>query len=467
MPPAITYDRFERGLDLTKGKSVSDANRLRELQNAYVAPGWNLQKRPGMTRVAELSAGSVGLVGFDGSLHTFSATQDPSHGDTLDNVAIVNHQLPYSGDAGDEAVHAHYADSFNGALYVALEYESGAAEHHYIDGAPPYHITDANCPQTKAVLKLLQKIYAVDGDTVRYSATDAPTDWTTVDDAGFLPTGLRAPGSADALALGEFNGQLVVIMSDAAQIWAVDPDPAKSALSKTIPNVGTRYPRSVHKVAEDLYFLAPVGFRSIAIQQLTENFIDLDVGVPIDPLVRALLVPNINPVSTFYIGGGQYWCAIRQTVFVYTFSRTNKISAWSRYVYPFEVDAYAQLGDKMYVRSGDIVYLVDEQNRTDDSALYETTLELPYLDSKKPGITKRYGGVDVVCLGDCFVAHKFDARDESLITNEIPISGDTRPGPMTPVEVVTTELATRIRNFDDKDFRLDAITYYYEVTTPI
>ena len=37
--PAITFDRFDGGLDVRQLASSADANRLRTLQNAYVTTG--------------------------------------------------------------------------------------------------------------------------------------------------------------------------------------------------------------------------------------------------------------------------------------------------------------------------------------------------------------------------------------------------------------------------------------------
>lgn len=45
--PSLTIDKFDGGLDLRKGAAVADANRLRELLNAYVTTGHHIKKRPG------------------------------------------------------------------------------------------------------------------------------------------------------------------------------------------------------------------------------------------------------------------------------------------------------------------------------------------------------------------------------------------------------------------------------------
>ncbi|WAV90386.1 hypothetical protein NB646_05795 [Oxalobacter aliiformigenes] len=64
-------------------------------------------------------------------------------------------------------------------------------------------------------------------------------------------------------------------------------------------------------------------------------------------------------------------CAIDRQVFVYSVSRTSKIAAWSRYELPVTVDALDELEGVLYLRSGNDVYLLDEDWYTDDGQEYE------------------------------------------------------------------------------------------------
>ena len=54
-------------------------------------------------------------------------------------------------------------------------------------------IIDEKCPHSKIAIPMASKVYSPYRDVVRYSVTNYPRDWTTPDDAGFLPTGLNAP----------------------------------------------------------------------------------------------------------------------------------------------------------------------------------------------------------------------------------------------------------------------------------
>ena len=58
--PAITFDRFDGGLDVRQLASSADANRLRTLKNAYVTTGRTIRKRPGLRRVSRVTKASRG-----------------------------------------------------------------------------------------------------------------------------------------------------------------------------------------------------------------------------------------------------------------------------------------------------------------------------------------------------------------------------------------------------------------------
>jgi len=461
--PQITFDKFDLGIDLRKGASVSDANRLREMKNAFVTTGLATQKRPGLLKVAELEAGTKGLFAAFGKLHTFYGEGTVSHANTL----FEAHKVQYSGGARPVA-DVPYADVFNAYIYAAIQYNDGTIEHHYLDGNATTHIADANCPDTNGVVKLSSKLFAIKGDVVRYCKTGNPRDWTTVNDAGFLPTGLNSRGDRATNALGIYQNKLVALSRDGAQIWTVDPDPSNMKLEDIVENVGTSFPRSVAAVSGDLYFLSDYGFRSITTLQLTSNLADVDVGSPIDSLVRPeTKTPGIFPRAFYYYGTGQYICAIGNRLFVYSVSRTAKIAAWSQYFLTHPVDAFAELGQELYIRSGDSVFKLDPAACSDDGTQFEVLLDLPYMNFKTPGQLKRIYGVDLVIDGRCEFSIGYDVRDPDAFTTPVKVKGNTRPAGMIPVECSGTEFSLRFRNFDSKPFKLDAVTIYYDVLGPV
>lgn len=464
MPTAITYDRFDNGLDLRNGRSTSDANRLRVLKNASTTDGKTIRKRPGLTKIATLEPGTIGLSAGNGKLNTFyGGTTTISHSNSL--FSAKNIRSPTNPSLGLSKI--FYADVFNGYLYVSAQYTSGEIKHHYLDSSPSgsTHITDSNCPHTAQVAKISSKIWAVgtNGDTVRFSKTNSPKDWSAANDAGFLPVGLQQSGAIQASALGFYGNRLVVFFSDSSQIWQVDVDPARHSFLQAI-DVGTRLPYSHANMAGDVFYLSPAGVRTITRQDVTTNLIDVDVGSPIDRnLLDGDFIDISNARAQYFRGGGQYWLYSGNKAMVFNFSRTSGVNAWSLYEFPYSLDYMDELNAELYIRSGDNVYKFDRSKKTDDGNLYEVNIELAFLDFKKPGMLKQVFGMDASITGQCEISHRFDPRSPELITSpSVIITGDTRSSYVYPVELLATNIAPVIRNFDDKEFELHLLTYYFE-----
>lgn len=514
--PAISLTDFSSGLDLRKGASVSDANRLRVLDNCYVTTGKTIRKRPGLTLVTTLETGTQGLRAAGGKLNTFYATGTVSHAD----ARFVANKITHPTVPAAEVAKIHYADVFNGFIYVAAQYDDDSIKHHYLDSVsaltawvattalalgvvrrptvsngyryevttagttagtePTWPVTigatvtsgtvvftcrgsevvDANCPHSAAVVKKSSKMFATGGDVVRFCKTSDPRDWTTSSDAGFLGVGIQQSGATNPTALGEYAGNLVVFFVDSAQVWTVDPDPAKMVFVQGL-DVGCPYPKGASNMAGDVFFASYDGIRSITTQSTTGNMIDVDVGSPIDSLVKPEFSPNADIRAFYFRGGGQYWVMKGSTAYVYSFSRTSKISAWSRYTFPFEIKDVTELDGDLYFRSGDTVYKLDENAYADSGVNFTVNIEFPYLDFKTPGVLKMIQGMDTVMVGSADMQIRFDSRQPEFVTPGIEMSGDTRPGEMTAVEVVSVGIAPVITSTNADPFELHAITMYY------
>jgi hypothetical protein len=273
--------------------------------------------------------------------------------------------------------------------------------------------------------------------------------------------GIQQTGATNPTALGEYSGNLVVFFVDSSQVWTVDPDPAKMVFDQGM-DVGCPYPHGAANMAGDVFFSSYDGIRSITTQSTTGNLIDVDVGSPIDSIVKPEFNTTADIRAFYYRGGGQYWALKEDKAYVYSFSRTSKISAWSRYTFPFSIDDVTELDGDLYFRSGDSVYKLDENAQTDAGDNFTVTIEFPYLDFKTPGVMKLIQGMDTVMLGSAGMQIKFDARQPDFITPTIQMSGDMRPGEMTAVEVCSVGIAPVITCTNSDQFELHAITMYYE-----
>ncbi len=522
--PSITYDKFDVGLDRSKGPSVAAANMLRELKNAYITTGKVVKKRQGLTLVGTLEAGTVGLVSGGGKLNTFTEGTVVVHSDSTFQCNRVAHP-----DTSQVIKKIWYGTMFSGYLYIAVEYLDGSVWHSYLNADEVYsdkawslddyvsgvanddfglrwkcttagtstgepvwtnavgdtvaagggtiftaeakYIQDVNCPHGKSASKQASRIHAIGDEVVRFcGAAGGPRDWTTSSDAGFIPTGLKAEGSVDAKALGQYQERLVVFFTDGTQVWDVDETPSNNAFYKQLPGLGCRYPQGPKQLGDNILFPAKSGIRSITQVEYTTNLEEIDVGTPIDSIVKPLLTDALEPIGEYFSGAGQYWILWdagdgTTLCFAYTYSKRKKVYAWAEYSFPFVVDHLTVHDGYMHLRSGDNVYKVDETDTvfTDDGVEYEMRMEMPFLDCKKPGSEKSFKSMDVTVNGTVNVAFRFDPNDTSLITTSVEVSGDSRNKATIPVEITSASIAPVFTDTSGNILQIDAITLHYDL----
>lgn len=168
-------------------------------------------------------------------------------------------------------------------------------------------------PNSNVVAITASKVFAADEDIIRYSATINPLDWTSTDDAGYLPSGLNQNGSNDTDVLNIYRASLVSFSSTTFQNWQVDPDPANMSLLDVMEGIGSTWQHAAQPVGKDLFYLAKLGVRTVGISAGSTNLVNGDVGMPIDPLVRESVKSaeyNGSDVNGLYYPSlGQYWLA--------------------------------------------------------------------------------------------------------------------------------------------------------------
>lgn len=149
-------------------------------------------------------------------------------------------------------------------------------------------VSDVNDPQTIPVAIGASHIFAGNTDICSYSAAVNPLDWTTTNNAGYLPTGLNNYGDNPVAMLALYRSNLCVFNAGGYQMWQIDPDPANMALLDAEP-VGSIWPRAAQSVANDLLFLTEVGVRNLGTIGATANMQIGNTGQAVDPLIVAQL----------------------------------------------------------------------------------------------------------------------------------------------------------------------------------
>lgn len=240
-----------------------------------------------------------------------SGETEPAWPPTL-GTTVVDNEVTWEAVIASQIVYTARPINRSGATEPVWPTATGGFVH---DGTIDWEaitpqVTDVNCPHSKIVAIASSKVYAADNDIIRYSATVNPLDWTTKEDAGYLPYGLQTYGSNPVAAMGLYRSNLVAFNAEGFQMWQVDEDPSATALLDALP-VGSTHHAALSPVSNDLFFLSSQGVRTIGIAASSTNLQAGDVGMPIDELIKeALGSTPIEPIGTFVPAMGQYWLAI-------------------------------------------------------------------------------------------------------------------------------------------------------------
>lgn len=299
-------------------------------------------------------------------------------------------------------------------------------------------ITDPNCPHSKVVAIGASHIFAGDNDIVPYSAAVDPTDWSSSNNAGYLPTGLNDYGDNPVAALMLYRSNLVVSNAGGYQMWQIDPDPTNMAILDAEP-VPCTETRSGQPANDDLVFLTTVGIRNIATAGQSGNLQAGNFGKQVDAVVKELIAQlpsGVDALGMFYPGTGQYLLFFGTKAMVLTINGTAAQMSWSVYALPYVVTDWAILDGSLYIRatvddSDDVVLRFDEDTLTDDwqndttFVPFTGTMWYQYLDLGAPGLEKMMEGFDLAIDGTMSISVGYNQKDTSQVTDSYEIDGDT------------------------------------------
>ena len=155
---------------------------------------------------------------------------------------------------------------------------------------------------------------------------------------------------------------------------------------------------------------------------------------------------------------------------VYVFTRTRRGGGWSRYTFPWDIESMAQLGNRLYIKHGDFVSVVDASFTTDEDngAPVEIVGEVqwPWMDLGTPGLTKMLEGLDVVCQGVPDVSIGYDQTTASVsnpgtfTTPHTMSAADTLAGTITPFPVSGPSLSVKLEFNQGLGWKAYAVTMY-------
>lgn len=154
------------------------------------------------------------------------------------------------------------------------------------------------------------------------------------------------------------------------------------------------------------------------------------------------------------------------TVFVHTLN--GGAGKWSKYIFPFVVEAFAQLGDDLYIRTGDKIVRVEKGVLTDHVAGEEVPftglVQWPWLDNGNPGATKTLEAVDLVASGVPSISVGYNQNDLNAFTTPYTINPDTLTGGTIPIPVMGPSFSLRVNFAAGTAWSLKSAALYLEDT---
>lgn len=285
------------------------------------------------------------------------------------------------------------------------------------------------------------KMYSTSGPNMHFSGIQAPTGWTTDNvGAGFVDMSIEASGSEELKALASYQGQVAVFAETVIQIWYVDPDPALNRQTQVLNNTGTIASGSVTQFGDaDLFYLDLSGLRSLRARDASNAAATTDIGSPVDTLIVAAVEALTENEIDQIIGlieprDGRFWLIVKDKIFVFTYFSGAKVSAWSVYQPGFEVEQAVTFGRRVYLRSGNSIYVYGGLASAPVYDDTEAVAQLPYLDGDRPTQSKRFTGFDAAARGEWTVyvalaAENLAAKDKVAVIEGTTYNMDGRmPG---------------------------------------
>lgn len=462
--PYIVVENFGGGMDVRRSSAAAPGGTMREIRNAFVNRGGEIEARKKWTRIDALSDlfQSSANLPVAGPFPTFDID---AVGFVFDDaVAYPAASAPWSTNGGGRALAVddfrfgiYRMDlssatpnlTFSAEMYVDEAFVAygtiGATtrvEHtHFVyttgDIVPTSHtvvtgrsgLTSAAAAAPHFFLRF-DGLFGVQpgGYNILKSQTGAPeTDSGT----GFAKIDIRGQGPSVGrpVSIGEYFGQAAIFCEKGVQFWGIDADPANIAFDRAIPGdrlVATR--TVVNYESGDLIYLASNGIRSLRARDSSNFAVRNDLGSPIDNLATDLVRVGFQgqadrAVSVVEPSNGLLIVIINLTLLVY--SKFDGVSAWSFFSIAVDGGSSAAVmdvctvGDTICIRRADneVVILGDTDRVTpsdyDDSVL---TVITHYFGVEQPYTEKVWRSIDLACTGVWEVEYSIDPDNEAWVS---------------------------------------------------
>lgn len=407
--PTLWITEFTGGLDSRKHPVLSTGGTLIRAVNGHIDRGGAFEQRAVFEKVHTAPANTIkGLASLDGfivGLGQGDATASPTHDYQILDVRNAAGQAP---DYFDEVT------LFKQKVFATGVFADGSR---VLFGGNLQPVTGVDAPTAPGpLLTQGQRVLVGDGGLLRLSVLGDGGNFTiqTPSNSETVPPGggvfdmtTRSADLPRIRAVSRYNDLVAVFGKDTIFTWFVDEDPANCREVQILRNTGALAARSVTSYASsDVFYLGRYGVRSLRARDSSNSAASTDTGSPIDTLVidqvNRLGVGAERSIGLLEPRDGRFWLIMRDRIFVFSYFTGSKISAWTVYEPGFVVDDAIVHRDRVFLLSGDDIYVYGSQPgqpyRYDEGVVAEAWT--PYLDMGSPGREKRPVGVDAVATGE-------------------------------------------------------------------
>lgn len=470
--PYLVVDDFSTGIDLRKSTVTSKQGTLRELRNAFVTAGGEIEKRKTLTLVSVLPAGATtGLAFRDNQIVVFGTAAAPG---SLPPYTTYEQLVPDGG--GVTITRVLDVAPFGSTLYVIAKFSDGSVRH-FADGTEIVAMRNNGT----AARAHKAKMHVVDGSNLRFSAINDPDDFAGTG-SGIIDVTTHDTGTPTLVGLEPYYGLLALLGRTSVQLWSIDPDPAMNTIQQTLGNIGLVAPNAVSRYGNgDILFLSDTGVRSLRARDSSNAAVLNDIGSPIDKLIgqkRAILTPADAEKITALVDPltGQFWLVWGNEVHVLSYYPNSKITAWSTFELPWTPDHVVLANSRILLRKGDEIFVYGSVPPSGSpldpnaplgtsAALYDATtvtVVTSMLDVQKPATNKNWQGIDLAVQGlwDVYVAPDYANPDvwTKIATVSAPTFGDHR----VPLNMTSTHLSLKLVSQGTGFASISAVNLHFE-----
>lgn len=407
------------GLDTRKLPETSAGGTLIRARDGHITRGGEFEQRADFVKVYDLPAGlTKGLASSPEGLVVFGHQAEPTG--VPAGVTYQRLQHPQAEALADVKV----TTLFKGKVQALGEFADDKT-YIFFDGtrvddtnAPP-NLADSGNPE--ALLTQTEKMYVGAGPNLFYSGVAVSTDFGdgVAAGAGFEDMSTHAEGSERIIALAPYDSLAAVFARRVIQIWSLDPDPDVNRRVQTLLNTGAIATRSVTQFGDgDVFYLDRSGVRSLRSRDSSNSANTTDVGSAIDTLINDLIEEITEAQAANAIGlieprDGRFWMILGQSIFVFSYFTASQVSAWTEYRPGFSISHAVVYNDRVWVRSGDSVYVYGGTGETFSYSDNVGEAWLPYLDGDDPTRAKHLEGIDAAVRGTWQIDVAMDPNNEA------------------------------------------------------